>query len=223
MITEAFLVDYGDIIEDFTKFVCRFLNIDRPQIIFKEGTEYSQEHKTFGTYHPTSQEVIVVTEGRHIMDIFRTLAHELVHHRQIVQEQNMTLDEMEADANATAAIIMRKYASDCPDMFTILKEDVMVNSAGSGGVAGIGIGKDGEPGIKKSRKKFAGATVFEVGRDVFHRARFGKKHYGRYRDYVGEDGLGDEIRDYGNSNYGRPIILQDQSTGAMVYLRYGRK
>ncbi len=215
--------EYSDIIEDFIRFCCNYLGIARPPIEFVEGTDHPQTHKTFGLYRPTENSIQVSVEGRHIMDVFRTLAHELVHSRQITQHQDMSIDEMETDANATAALIMRQYATDCPDMFTLIKEEAVINSAGSGGVAGIGVGKDGEPGINRKRKKFAGADVFEVSRDVFHNARFGKKHYGRYRDYVGEDGVGQEIRDYGNRHYGKPIILQDQHTGAMIYLRYGRR
>lgn len=37
--------------------------------------------------------------------------------------------------------------------FDMMLEDGIVNSAGSGAVAGIGIGKDGEPGISKKTQK----------------------------------------------------------------------
>ncbi len=61
----------------------------------------------------------------------------------------------------------------------VQNEDAAVMSAGSGAVAGIGIGPQGEPGISQStilkRKKFAGAEVFEVNSDWFHRARMGKQ------------------------------------------------
>ena len=46
-----------------------------------------------------------------------------------------------------------------PDHFTAaarrkkgLPEDVAVNSAGAGNIAGIGVGPDGEPGVKKKKK-----------------------------------------------------------------------
>ena len=76
---------------------------------------------------------------------------------------------------------------------------------------------------KKKRKKFAGARVFEVNTDVFLRARFGKKKYARYDNYVGNDEIGEEIRQYGRANPDEPIVLQDNTTGAMLYLKYGRK
>ena len=59
-------------------------------------------------------------------------------------------------------------------------------TAGSGMIAGIGVGPDGEPpGIthaqKKKRKKFAGADVFVVDPKTFMKARFGKKKCANYR------------------------------------------
>lgn len=38
-----------------------------------------------------------------------------------------------------------------PEYHSTLKEDAVVNAAGAGNVAGIGIGPDGEPGFKKSK------------------------------------------------------------------------
>ena len=100
--------------------------------------------------------------------------------------------------------------------------------AGSGNIASIGVGPDGEPpGItaaqkKKKREKFAGAEVFTVDPNVFMKARFGKKKYAKYENYVGNDGVGEEIRQYGRANPSKPIIIKDSLTGAMLYLKYGK-
>jgi hypothetical protein len=110
---------------------------------------------------------------------------------------------------------------------TVQNEDAPAMSAGSGAVAGIGVGPQGEPGISQStvlkRKKFAGMDVFEVNSDWFHKARFGKRKHARYEHYVGTDAIGEAIRAYANEDYTRPIIIQDERTGAMCYLRYGKK
>ena len=113
-------------------------------------------------------------------------------------------------------------------LIEIHKEEIGL-TAGSGAIASIGIGPDGEPpGItaaqkkKKKRKRFAGAEVFEVNTDIFMKARWGKKKYARYEYYVGNDEIGEEIRQYGRANPSKPIVIQDNSTGAMLYLRYGR-
>jgi len=100
--------------------------------------------------------------------------------------------------------------------------------AGSGNIASIGVGPDGEPpGItaaqkKKKREKFAGAEVFTVDPNVFMKARFGKKKYAKYENYVGNDEVGEEIRQYGRANPSKPIIIKDSLTGAMLYLKYGK-
>jgi hypothetical protein len=107
------------------------------------------------------------------------------------------------------------------------QEDMAVNASGHGAVAGIGVGPQGEPGLSHSvmlkRKKFAGAEVFEVNADWFHKARLGKRKHARYEHYVGNDEIGQAIRAYANEDYSRPIIIQDERTGAMCYLRYGKR
>ena len=111
-------------------------------------------------------------------------------------------------------------------LFEIHKEEL---SAGSGAIASIGIGPDGEPpGItaaqkKKKRERFAGTEVFTVDPDVFMKARFGKKKYAKYENYVGNDDIGQEIRSYGRNNPGKSIIIKDSLTGAMLYLKYGKE
>jgi hypothetical protein len=54
-------------------------------------------------------------KDRHIMDIFRSLAHELVHHKQNEDEREMNGGDgstIEDEANATAAVIMRQYSNE---------------------------------------------------------------------------------------------------------------
>ena len=107
-----------------------------------------------------------------------------------------------------------------------LEEDAPVVAAGHGAVAGIGIGPQGEPGSPPlnliRRTKFAGHEVFEVDNDVYHKARLGKAKFHRYSKYVGEDEVGQEIRNYGRQNPGKPIILKHNVTGALQFLKYGK-
>lgn len=69
---------------------------------------------------------------------------------------------------------------------------------------------------------FGGHRVFPVPTDTFVKARLGKKKYAKWFDYVGESPNGEEIRSFGLKNPKAPIILQDERSGAMMYLRYGR-
>jgi hypothetical protein len=71
--------------------------------------------------------------------------------------------------------------------------------------------------------KFAGNDTFIVPSDKFHSARNEKKKGKHWKNYIGEDEHGMHIREYANKNSKKPIILQDENTGAMCYARYGKK
>ena len=70
---------------------------------------------------------------------------------------------------------------------------------------------------------FAGNRVFKVPTATFMNARLGKKKYTKWQNYVGEADNFEEIRTFALKNPKSAVILQDQQTGAMMYLRYGRK
>jgi hypothetical protein len=103
----------------------------------------------------------------------------------------------------------------------MLTEDAGANAAGNGGVAGLGVGPQGEPGGTK-RTRFANNDVFIVKSERFFAAQQGKRKFLAYDKYVGDDETGKEIREYAVSNPDKPVILQDEVTGAMSYLRYGK-
>ena len=138
-----------------------------------------------------------------------------------------------------------------------IDEEAPANSAGSGNIAGLGVGPQGEPGIRPAarkkykirnkkgaqdqetelalfrrktpmmeevkRGKFAGHDTFIVPSDMFHKARLSKKKGKHWKTYIGEDEHGFMIREYDRKHKGKkPIILQDEKTGAMCYARYGR-
>lgn len=102
-----------------------------------------------------------------------------------------------------------------------LTEEI-VNVVGSGNIAGT---QGDHPSAAKAllrRRKFANNDVFVVDSDRFMKARVGKRKYLKYEMYVGDDEIGEEIRQYGRSNPNKPIILQCEKTGAMTFLRYGK-
>lgn len=100
-----------------------------------------------------------------------------------------------------------------------LTEEI-ANVVGSGNIAGT----TGDPpvGSKVMLRRFAGNDVFVVDQDRYMKARFGKRKYLKYEMYVGNDEIGDEIRQYGRKYPNKPIILQCDRTGAMTFLRYGK-
>lgn len=73
---------------------------------------------SFGEFDGES--IRVVTKGRHIIDIARTLAHELVHWKQMMDGDELDGSDgssTENEANAIAGLIMRKFAKMYPDYF----------------------------------------------------------------------------------------------------------
>lgn len=76
---------------------------------------------------------------------------------------------------------------------------------------------------QKRKKKFAGRTVFTVDPGTYWKAYLGKQKYEHYERYLDECDIGEEIRQYGRKYWDEPIILQNEQTGAMIYLKYGSK
>ena len=103
---------------------------------------------------------------------------------------------------------------------TYLSEGIEEDIANvTGGIAGL----DGNPPASKAfLRRFAKNDVFVVDTERFNRARVGKKKYLKYEKYVGNDEVGNAIRDYGRKYPKKPIILQDDKTGSMIFLRHGR-
>ena len=68
-----------------------------------------------------------------------------------------------------------------------------------------------------------GKKVFVVTPEKYWDSRLGKARYNSYKKYVGNDKLGEAIRQYGLENPKAPIILKNSENGAMLYLKYGSK
>ena len=100
-----------------------------------------------------------------------------------------------------------------------VKEEI-TNNVGSGAIKGMD--GDGPNRSAVRMRRFAKHDVFVVDTNRFMKSRFGKRKYKRYVDYVGEDAVGQAIREYGNKYPNNPIILQDDTTGSMLFLRYGK-
>ena len=55
-----------------------------PKVIFNNAQQEEDVFIKTGYYNPNNMEVYVFTNDRHIKDILRSLAHELIHHKQNV-------------------------------------------------------------------------------------------------------------------------------------------
>jgi hypothetical protein len=109
------------IIDKFIEFAASELQLDElPDIDLQDGNEVSVKHKSFGGYG--NKHITVTLSNRHIMDVCRTLAHELVHYRQdlnneLTQDSGNDGSPHENEANAQAAVIMRKWGKMHPNLF----------------------------------------------------------------------------------------------------------
>lgn len=100
---------------DFIKFCANFLKIvELPRIIFTNNHDWVLGIRAFGQYQNESKMLITYIKNRNLADILRTLAHELVHHKQ--NEENRldahsgdTGSDIENEANSLAGQIMRDY------------------------------------------------------------------------------------------------------------------
>ena len=112
-------------LKSFIDYTCDKLDIkEKPVIRYKkDGKDGSQP--SFGGYSPGSKELIVVSKNRHPMDIFRTVAHELVHHKQNedgrlgkdIEKEGSTGSDIENEANSEAGKIMRYFGRENPFYF----------------------------------------------------------------------------------------------------------
>jgi hypothetical protein len=125
--TKSFLEDTNnsnEIVQDFIQQVTTELGIDpMPEIHLHTDPEWSEHNQSFGRYDPDSHTLNVSMPNRHVMDVLRTVAHELVHCSQNQQQGGLPDDagetgsRWENDANARAGIIMRDWANSHPEHF----------------------------------------------------------------------------------------------------------
>jgi nicotinic acid mononucleotide adenylyltransferase len=117
--------EFDSHLKRFIDFTCQKLDIKEvPSLKYKEPTDQG-EQPSFAAYSPGSKEVIIMTKNRHPMDVFRSVAHELVHHKQNedgklgkdVAKEGATGSPIEDEANYMAGRVMRWFGKANPDMF----------------------------------------------------------------------------------------------------------
>ena len=123
-ITESVDPDHlKKILHRFYKSCVDKLNLKNPPRLRLETTpDWSRENGSFGQYEPETNTLILATSGRHVLDILRTMAHEMTHRQQDEREPlpadaGETGSPYEDQANAMAGRIMRQWAEEQPEMF----------------------------------------------------------------------------------------------------------
>ena len=147
--------NFGPMLDTFVDYAGKELGIKSlPKIRLSNSGD-----RSFGGYNPSNAEIITVTKNRHPMDIFRTVAHELIHHKQNedgligkdIAQEGSTGSDIENEANSRAGVIMRNYAKLNPDHFSLptVSEAVLTEGVNDPGIfkavflaGGPGSGKD---------------------------------------------------------------------------------
>lgn len=122
---------FDSVIDSFTSFAGHHLGISKLPPIIRDNTISG----SFGGYVPSQKVIRISTKNRHPMDALRTIAHELVHHKQNEDgklsdptEAGKTGSDIENEANAVAGQIMRHWAKANPGHFALkgLTENVAI-------------------------------------------------------------------------------------------------
>jgi hypothetical protein len=105
-------------VHKFAPWVAEQLGIKLPNVVLLDRPRDT----TFGQYVPEEKTIYLVTGGRHPVDVLRTLAHELTHHKQDIEDNlppgaGDTGTDQENEANANAGIMMRDFADANPEYF----------------------------------------------------------------------------------------------------------
>ncbi len=112
------------ILHDFIKYAAQHLELETlPKFDIVFDNNRSVENSSFGGYG--GRNIQITVKDRHIMDVCRTLAHELVHYKQDLngelegENPGATGSPQENEANAQAAVIMRNWGKMHPKLFSL--------------------------------------------------------------------------------------------------------
>ena len=116
--------DTYKILLDFIRFAAKDLELNSlPKFDFVFDNKESMERRSFGGYAPGEEHITITVKNRHINDVLRTLAHELVHYSQDLKNEledddaGSTGSPQENEANARAAVILRNWGKKYPEYF----------------------------------------------------------------------------------------------------------
>ena len=113
---------FGPMLDSFMKFASDKLGI---KSLPSHEINKDEMSSSFAAYNPSQKHILITTKNRHPMDVFRSVAHELVHHKQNedgrlgkdLENEGKTGSDIENEANSEAGKIMRWFAKENPEMF----------------------------------------------------------------------------------------------------------
>lgn len=112
---------FVELLKEFIPFTVKFIDIKTPFSLHLVHSKVPQL-RTTGVYINSDKEIWIRVKNRHQVDLFRSICHEMVHHKQ--NELDM-LDIRSGDdsspeegqANRIAGIVMRKFGRMYPEIY----------------------------------------------------------------------------------------------------------
>lgn len=105
-------------LDDFVQFACDHLKLqEKPKIML---VQVRDGNMTTANYCPDTKDIKVYAKGRALFDVARSIAHELVHHKQNVNGEELngeTGSDCENEANSVAGQIIRLYGQKNPEFY----------------------------------------------------------------------------------------------------------
>jgi hypothetical protein len=161
------------VLDDFINFTKKELNIKYDvDIEFRDDDGENDEIKTTAVYQYSDKDpksdiadIKVHAGDRYIIDIMRSVAHELVHHQ---QNENGKLKgkisnvggPIEDEANAVAGELLKKYGTQHPEIYDEEEVDMEFNEQDEGGGDAGGSTTDGGGDSSSTN---SGVTTWETG------------------------------------------------------------
>lgn len=108
-------MDFHDMLKVFLPLAIKELDLPGlPKIAIEKTLPNNGTQASFGGYNPNTKGITLAIANRHPVDILRTLAHELVHFKQDLNDElhdasGETGSDHENEANARAGVIMRRF------------------------------------------------------------------------------------------------------------------
>ncbi len=103
--------------------ICQDLEFSEiPKLNLINDLNYTSQHKSFAAYSPSTKEVFCVIAGRNTADCMRSIAHELMHHKQNLEYRLYSGagedgTDIENEANSYAGKIMRRLGRELDNIF----------------------------------------------------------------------------------------------------------
>ena len=110
-----------DLLANFVKFACDFLSIDKPNIKIQFNRKGLVTTASYG-----GNNIYIYGKDRALVDILRSIAHEMVHMRQDGEgrleqanheQDNAAGSPIENEANAQAGVMIRKFGEKYPEIY----------------------------------------------------------------------------------------------------------